>query len=117
MHDMAGHYRFFPIADARQDAIYQYTLEHWGEKQAERYIFGLHEHLQQIADQKLTWHKIPARFIRSNMDLPQAYVTRYEKHYIFFKKLDKNTVGIMSIMHEAMDIPSRLKEDLELLIG
>jgi len=46
---MAG-YRFSPAADKRQDEIWEYTSEQWGENQAKKYLQGLHDHLQRLAD-------------------------------------------------------------------
>jgi hypothetical protein len=38
-------------------------------------------------------------------------VVRSQHHYIFFRELSQGILGVISILHENMDIPSRLKED------
>lgn len=42
----------------------------------------------------------------------EAFFSRYEHHYVFFRVLDDGNLGVMSILHERMDIPARLREDL-----
>jgi toxin ParE1/3/4 len=42
----------------------------------------------------------------------QAYFSRYERHYLFFRELPSGKIGVMAILHERMDIPVRLHEDL-----
>ena len=108
-------YRFYPAADQRQDEIWDYTLRRWGEKQAEKYIHGLHNHLQQLADKILQWRDLPNRIlVPPDIDI-KIYFSVYEYHYLFFRELSDGDIGIMSILHESMDLPTRLREDLELI--
>ena len=37
----------------------------------------------------------------------------YKHHYIFFRELSKDLLGIVNVLHVNMDIPSRLKENLD----
>lgn len=45
--------------------------------------------------------------------LPGIYVIRYQQHFIFFRALSGNMIGVISILHVSMNIPARLKEDIE----
>lgn len=108
---MSG-YRFYPTADARQDEIWDYTLNEWGEQQAEKYIIELHSHLSKLANNKLLWQDLPTRLVIPNDLSLSVYFSHYSKHYIFFRELSDGTIGIMTILHETMDVPIRLKEDL-----
>jgi plasmid stabilization system protein ParE len=45
----------------------------------------------------------------------EAYFSRYERHYLFFRTLDNGDLGVMSILHEKMDMAVRLREDLAAL--
>ena len=45
--------------------------------------------------------------------LPGVFFFRHQHHYVFFRELSKGTLGVISILHENMDLPSRLKQDLE----
>lgn len=111
---MAG-YRFYPRADAAQDKIWRDTSETWGDAQAETYIRGLHAHLQRLCDNRLIWRRLPQRLAVPVDIKRKAYFSRYEHHYVFFRELDNGDLGVMSILHERMDLPVRLKEDLAAL--
>ena len=45
--------------------------------------------------------------------LPLVFFFRHQHHYVFFRELSKGSLGVISILHENMDIPSRLREDFE----
>ncbi|WP_237154443.1 type II toxin-antitoxin system RelE/ParE family toxin [Oryzibacter oryziterrae] len=108
---MAG-YRFFGRADAAQDQIYRDTAEKWGEDQAEAYIRGLHMYLQKLASNRMLWRRLPRKLTVPPELARDAYFSRYEHHFVFFRLLDDGAIGVMSILHERMNIPVRLREDL-----
>ncbi len=108
---MSG-YLFYPPADAAQDCIWKDTIIQWGEAQAVTYITGLHAHLQKLSETKALWRRLP-----SDLAVPadlkvQAFFSRYERHYLFFRELPSGKIGIMAILHDRMDIPVRLHEDM-----
>lgn len=108
-------YLFYPPADKAQDKIWNYTVERWGQQQAERYIQGLHQHLQELADKKIFWRQLPnSLIVPPDLEL-QAYFSRYEHHYVFFRQFSKNRIGVLSILHENADMPVQLQADLVLL--
>lgn len=100
-------YRFFPAADRRQDEIWDYTVKKWGEPKAAEYIRGLHDAVSSAAENPQLWRRIFRR------GFEKVFYIRYEKHFIFFRLLSGGILGIMSILHERMDIPARLKEDFK----
>jgi len=107
-----ANYRFFHTADNRQDEIWDYTLENWGEKQAEKYITELHQHLAKLSDNKLLWRSLPGNLaVPDDLDIP-VYFSHFQHHYIFFRELSDGYIGIMTILHDSMDIPVRLSEAL-----
>ncbi|MBY3154738.1 type II toxin-antitoxin system RelE/ParE family toxin [Rhizobium laguerreae] len=108
-------YRFYPCADAAQDKIWRDTFEAWGEKQADAYILGLHVYLQRLCEDRLIWRQLPQRLAVPADIRRRAYFSRYEHHYLFFRGLENGDLGVMSILHERMDLPVRLKEDLAAL--
>lgn len=114
--DMAA-YRFYPRADAAQDKIWQDTVAKWVEPQAVTYITGLHAHLKFLCDNRAIWRQLP-RFLAVPTDVKrEAFFSRYEHHYVFFRELDNGDLGVMSIQHERMDLPVRLEEDLAALFS
>jgi plasmid stabilization system protein ParE len=110
-------YRFYPRADAAQDKIWQDTVEKWGEQQAITYITGLHAHVKRLCEDAAIWRQLPQKLAVPVDIKRKAYFSRYEHHYLFFRKLDNGDLGVMSILHERMDLPVRLEEDLAALFN
>ena len=102
-------YRLYPRADKQQDKIWQYTFDLWSVEQADKYIHGLHKHFEKLASKEVPWRKLPQTKLPLSKD---AYFSRYQKHFIFFRELPNHNIGIISILHEVMDIPARLRIDL-----
>lgn len=92
-------------ASRRIDEIYRHTREHWGEAQADRYVTGLFEAFGKIASHAVLSRPIPAEFGVS------GYFFRYEKHFVYWKRLANGDIGIVSILHERMHRIERFKED------
>jgi len=105
-------YRFYPRADQQQDDIWDYTLDTWGEAQAEKYIRDLHQHIEKLCENKMLWRQLPSVFMPPLAKKIPIFFSHYQHHYIFFRKLSNNHLGIMSIIHDSMDVPVKLQEDL-----
>ena len=92
-------------ASVRIDEIYRYSRERWGVARAEAYVVGLFEAFDRIAAGGVSSRPIPAEF---GVD---GYVFRYEKHFVYWKKLSNGDIGIVTILHERMHQVGRLRED------
>lgn len=104
---MSQRYRFHPVAITQQEEIWLYTYEHWGLKQADHYIDGLHQQLTKVASNPALLRALPDSVISG------VSFFRYKKHYVFVKSTDHLQPGILyvlSILHDSMDIPARLGE-------
>ena len=112
-----GGYLFYPPADAAQDRLWKDTAAQWGEAQAVTYITGLHAHLQTLSETKALWRRLPGDLAVPADLKVHAFFSRYERHYLFFRELQSGKIGVMAILHERMDIPVRLHEDLSGLAG
>jgi toxin ParE1/3/4 len=112
---MAG-YVFHPRANLQQDSIWKDTVEKWGEKQAIAYIDGLHAHLQRLSETRALWRPLPSNLVVPSDLKIQVYCSRFERHYVLFRELPSGKLGVMSILHDRMDLPARLSEDLARLI-
>ncbi|MDQ7072536.1 MAG: type II toxin-antitoxin system RelE/ParE family toxin [Gammaproteobacteria bacterium] len=108
---MAG-YRFYPTAVQQQDEIWDYTVEQWGEQQAEKYIRELHQHLHNLASNRMLWRSLPNTLVVPQDLSISVYFSYFNKHIIFFRDLSDGMIGIMSILHETMDLPVRLSGDI-----
>lgn len=95
-------------ASWRLDDIYRYTQERWGAQQAERYITGLFQAFEGIATHETASRVIPAEF---GID---GYFFRYERHFVYWRRLSNGDIGIMTILHEKMHQIGRLREDFGL---
>ena len=105
--------RLFRIAEEELEDIWLYTYEKWGEKQADSYIYGLYDCMEKLATKTLLWRTAP-RNLCVPPDIPHAvYFYHYQRHYLFFRELQNGDIGIISILHDAMEIPVRLAQDLE----
>ncbi len=100
--------RIYPSAKERILEIWDYTERTWGEDQADQYVRELVVAINSLVGNRHRW--------RSVMDeaLPSVFFFRHHHHYVFFRELSDTSLGVISILHENMDIPSRLREDFEL---
>jgi len=99
-------HKIYPAARRRIIEIWHYTDQNWGEKQADKYVRGLYDAVENAADKKYLWRKV------EHEEAKDIFFLRYEHHYIFFRELSTGVLGIINVLHEQMDIPNRLKEDL-----
>lgn len=97
--------KIFPPAEARLIEIWNYTFDTWSEEQADSYLQGLINRIHSVAQKRYSWRPVADRTLRD------VWFIRYEKHYIFFRALPEGDLGIISVLHESMNIPARLKED------
>lgn len=93
---MSGGYRTSPLVDSQIDQIYEFTLDRWGEEQADRYIRGLYAFFDDISAKRVIWRAIPAEF-----DV-KGFVGKCEKHFVYWRPLSADDVGIVSVLHERM---------------
>lgn len=94
-------------ASFRLDEIYCYTRDTWGEVQADRYITGLFDAFQKIETGEILSRPIPAEFGVS------GFYFRYEKHFVYWRRLANNKIGITTLLHQGMQQIQRFKDDLK----
>lgn len=83
--------------------IWNYTLEKWSEKQADRYYRMLIDNFYEIS---------------RNPGLGKSYSDifnnllgfRVGRHIIFYRIIQRNDIEIIRILHEQMDLKNRIKE-------
>lgn len=99
--------RILPAARERLIGIWQYTAEVWGEEQADAYIEGLVSEFNRLMSKRDLWRPVKDRRFKG------IFYSNYRHHYLFFKTLGDGALGVITILHENMDLPSRLKDDLQ----
>ncbi|MFT4046772.1 MAG: type II toxin-antitoxin system RelE/ParE family toxin [Solimonas sp.] len=95
-------------ASYRLDEIYRYTRERWGKQRADRYITGLFKAFDGIEGRAIPSKPIPAEFGI------EGYFVRYEQHFVYWRRLSKGDIGIVTILHERMHQIERFREDFGL---
>ncbi|MBO5195027.1 MAG: type II toxin-antitoxin system RelE/ParE family toxin [Bacteroidales bacterium] len=85
------------------DDIWNYTVDEWSETQADLYYNMLIESCRKIACSRGTIGKIYDDI------LPGLYGYKSGRHIIFYKNTSGNDILIVRILHERMDIRSRLR--------
>ncbi len=83
--------------------IWDYTFDKWSEKQADKYYEMLLENCQHIADNP----NIGKNYEGIKEEL---FGIKVNKHIIFYRKSDNNPIEITRILHERMDLKSRINE-------
>jgi len=100
--------RIQEAASHRLDEIYRYPPERWGNEQADRNITGLFEAFDKIETRGVTSRPVPAEF---GVD---GYFFRYERHFVYWRRLSNGDIGIVTILHERMHQIDRFREDFGL---
>ena len=83
------------------EAIWLYTFENWGQEQADRYYNLILNEIEYIAENFESGKSM--EFLRKGYR-----ATKVKSHLIFYRKNKKNTVEIIRVLHQKMDVESRL---------
>lgn len=83
--------------------IWNYTFDRWSEDQADKYYNLLIDTCQDIANNPELGKNYEG--IR-----PDLFGLKNNRHIIFYRKIDKNMVEIIRILHGRMDLKNRISE-------
>ncbi|MCP4108129.1 MAG: type II toxin-antitoxin system RelE/ParE family toxin [Desulfobacteraceae bacterium] len=100
------HHEIYPVARIRIKEIWLNTEKTWGEKKADKYVRGLCKAIEKAADSKNLWQKV------EHKEAKGIFFVRSKHHYIFFRELSKGVLGVVSVLHERMNIPDGLKSNM-----
>ena len=92
---MSG-YALTPAARADIEEIWDYTVRHWGEAQAERYTRNIRDACEALGDGTL--------FGRSAEDIRPGYRKAVTGSHVMFYRVRADTVEIVRILHRSMDV-------------
>jgi toxin ParE1/3/4 len=107
-------YSFHPLAIEQQSDIWLYTYKNWGEAQADKYIDKLHNQLSKVAETTSLLRDVPQHIVKG------IKFFHCGRHYIFVKLATSHlneTIQVLTILHESMDIPNKLREILDSYIA
>jgi plasmid stabilization system protein ParE len=103
-----GAVRVQEAASLRLDDIYRFTRDRWGSEQADRYITGLFQAFEKIETHGVKSRPVPAEFG------VEGFVFRYERHFVYWRRLSNDDIGIVTILHERMHQIERFRDDFGL---
>ena len=92
---MSG-YALSPAARADIEGIWDYTVRHWGEAQAERYTRGIRDVCEALGDGTLSG--------RSAEDIRAGYRKVAVGSHVMFYRVRADAVEIVRILHQSMDV-------------
>lgn len=84
-------------------AIWEYTVNIWSERQADKYYFILLDSCQDLAEGKVTGKD----YTEINTEILGF---RVGQHMLFYRKLKDDKVEIARILHTQMDLKNRIQE-------
>lgn len=91
-------------AQIRLTEIWDYTLEKWGEDQADRYLRELASGILGLDGHRHLWRGIKDRWLHG------VFFIRCAHYFIFFREME-GRIAVISVLHESMDMLKRLRED------
>ena len=91
-------------AEIDLENIWLYTFETWSKEQADRYFNLIFEEIEYLTQNPTTGNNYS--HIRKNY-----YRSKVKSHFIFYRiNLKENEIEIIRILHQQMDIESRLSD-------
>lgn len=94
-------YALSPATQADLGQIWDYSSRNWGEGQADRYILGIRRACEALAD--------GSRQGRPIDDIRPGYrKLGVASHLVFYRIAEDGLVQVIRILHQRMDIASRL---------
>ena len=78
------------------EEIYIYTLNQWGEKQADRYISQLKK--------RFLWLLDNSQLGKERSEIKKGYRSFNQGQHIIFYRISNNIIEILNILHQKMDI-------------
>jgi toxin ParE1/3/4 len=85
------------------EEIWLYTLRKWSLKQADRYYNLIFEEIEYICKN--------ADAVKSMEHIRKEYrVSKIKSHLIFYRISSENIIEVIRVLHERMDIESRLSD-------
>jgi toxin ParE1/3/4 len=96
-------YILSPAAQADLGDIWDYSARNWGEEQADRYILAIRAACEALADGSKQGRAID--------DIRPGYrKLAVASHFLFYRLTDTGLIDVIRILHQRMDIASRLQD-------
>ena len=83
--------------------IWNYTVDIWSENQADKYYHELLNFCQTLAEN-------PRKGGNYNQLIKSLKGAKINRHIIFYREISKKTIEVERVLHEQMDLKTRLIE-------
>ena len=83
------------------EEIWDFTVETWSEKQAEKYYLQFLNSCQELAND-------PNRGKKYNEIAEEILGFRFYQHIIFYRKIAANEIEVIRILHGRMDLKGKM---------
>ena len=93
-------YTLSPAAQADLESIWDYTVAHWGEAQAEVYTRGIQAACEALSNGTLV--------SRSADNIRAAYRKAAVGSHVLYFRMQSDMVEIVRILHQSMDVERHL---------
>jgi toxin ParE1/3/4 len=93
-------YNLYPRAKSDLIGIYDYTVEHWSQRQAEIYVRQLTDAFGALA---------AGRRLGRDAELGHDILKLPAGSHVIFYKVRETSIDIVRVLHEAMDVERNLK--------
>jgi toxin ParE1/3/4 len=93
-------YKLLPAAERDLQAIWQYTAQQWGVRQADLYIDQLDEAFQRIAEQPL--------MCRERNEFAPPVRIFHRGHHLIVYHINVAEIIVIRVVHESMDVEGQL---------
>ena len=84
-------------------AIWEYTVETWSERQADKYYYMLLDSCQELAEGKISGKIYPEIH-------PEILGFKTGQHVLFYRQISSSKIEIARILHVQMDLKNRVQE-------
>lgn len=96
---MTGNIQYTNKAIEDLSGIWAYTAEHWSQKQADTYYLSIVSACERFAG------GLDLYAVRKYDEVsPGLLGYRVNKHIVFFRRIDSQTIIVIRILHERMDV-------------
>jgi len=100
---------YAPAALASLEDILEWTIRAFGDLQAEKYTHGLAERLRAIASGQPPLPRPCGALLQDRRDATGLSYCREARHYLILRETS-DTLELVEIFHERMNIDGRLRE-------
>lgn len=98
--------KFHPEAEIRIAEIWRFTYQQWGEEQADKYLLNIDTEIKRLCAGELIGRNY------NHLEKHDIKFISCQRHYIFYTE-DEDNIFILTVLHDVMDLPIRLKDLLE----